>query len=104
VSADACASKVQYAEALIKRLGLPDSRDTRVSLVAWMVKESGANEGITGAANNPLNSTRNDKGATDFNSVHVKNYASCESGVRSHACRLPLTNGATEGRPVDQER
>lgn len=58
-------------------------------LRAWQSCEGGS------AAFNPLNTTQPEPGATDYNSVHVKNYPSQEVGLR--ATVATLTNGFYPG-------
>ena len=64
-----------WAERFLAELGAPACRNNRVVVVAWQVQES------TQAAWNPLATTRDMPGATDFNSVGVKDYRSLQQGL-----------------------
>lgn len=55
----------------------PPHANNHAALVAWMEAEG------TAAKYNPLATTRAEPGATDFNSVGVKNYTSFEQGVKA---------------------
>jgi hypothetical protein len=65
-----------WALDLLGRLGLPKTRENVRVIVAWQLSEG------TEAAFNPLATTRKHPGATDFNSVGVKNYPSYEAGMQ----------------------
>jgi hypothetical protein len=64
-----------WALRFLDALGAPPCRNNRVVVVAWQVQES------TQAAWNPLATTRDMPGATDFNWVGVKNYRSIGQGI-----------------------
>jgi hypothetical protein len=65
----------EWAARFLRELRAPDCRDNRVVVVAWQVQES------TQAAWNPLATTRDMPGATDFNWLGVKNYRSLQQGI-----------------------
>lgn len=69
----------QFAHRLFKRLGVPKTLHNRRALAAWIQSEGG------NARNNPLNTTQDWDGATNFNSVGVKDYPSEEAGVAATA-------------------
>jgi hypothetical protein len=72
----------QFAGALLDALGAPNNDSTLGFLVAWMAREG------TSAANNPLATTEPAPGATDFNSVGVKNYPDEATGVQATVATL----------------
>jgi peptidoglycan hydrolase CwlO-like protein len=76
-----------WAHLLLAKLGAPACRDNLVVVVAWEASEG------TAAAYNPLATTHDFPGATDFNSVGVKNYPSLEAGLQATIETLQL--GAT---------
>ncbi len=76
---------VRWARALLAEIGAPACQENRVLLVAWQAQES------TGARFNPLATTHPMQGATDFNSVGVKNYVSPSQGL--NAVRETLEEG-----------
>jgi hypothetical protein len=86
----------EFATALLRAIDAPNSRRNRRALLAWMQAEGDAGRF------NPLNTTHDWPGATDFNWVGVKNYASFEDGVRATAATLNY--GADRGlygyRPI----
>ncbi len=65
-----------WALDLLGRLGMPKTRENVRVMVAWQLSEG------TEAAFNPLATTRDHPGATDFNSVGVKNYPDYEAGMQ----------------------
>ena len=65
----------RWAELLLGRLGAPACRDNLSVLVAWQAAEG------TAAAHNPLATTHDVPGATNFNAVGVKNFPSLEAGL-----------------------
>lgn len=71
-----------WARRLLKEIGAPATRHNRYALVAWESAEG------TTARFNPLATTRLMPGSTDFNSTHVKNYATVEDGVKATALTL----------------
>ena len=78
-----------FAEALISALGYPLTKLSVQDVMSWEQAEGGAWNG--GAKYNPLNTTEPMTGATDFNSVGVKNYTSWDQGLA--ATVKTLTNG-----------
>lgn len=75
----------QFARLLLRRLGITPRPQVLRFLAAW-----GQAEG-TSARYNPLGTTRDMPGATNFNSVGVKNYGSIGQGVEATA--RAITNG-----------
>lgn len=64
-----------WARAFLKALGVPVVRTNMIVLIAWQSAEG------TQATWNPLATTMGAEGATDFNSVGVKNYLSMQQGI-----------------------
>ncbi len=81
--------KSAWAIDLLGRLGLPKTRENLRAVVAWQTAEGST------ADFNPLATTRESPGATNFNSVGVKNYTSYESGMQETV--ETLHNGLYEG-------
>ncbi|MEO8476910.1 MAG: hypothetical protein ABI572_07640 [Actinomycetota bacterium] len=75
-----------WASGFLNRLGAPRCDENLLIVVAWETSES------TAAAFNPLATTHAMEGATDMNSVGVKNYVSLDQGL--DASRDTLTGGA----------
>jgi hypothetical protein len=75
-----------WARGLLSRLDAPACQDNLIIVVTWETAES------TEAAFNPLATTHDMDGASDFNSVGVKNYLSLEQGL--DASRDTLLGGA----------
>lgn len=75
-----------WANGFLDRLEAPRCDENLLIVVAWETSES------TAAAFNPLATTRVMEGATDMNSVGVKNYVSLDQGL--DASRDTLTGGA----------
>jgi hypothetical protein len=67
-----------WALDFLGRLGMPKTRENVRVIVAWQLAEG------TEAAFNPLATTRDHPGATDFNSVGVKNYPDYEAGMQEN--------------------
>jgi peptidoglycan hydrolase CwlO-like protein len=74
----------EWAGHFLRRLGTPDCRNNRVAVVAWETAE------YTQARWNPLATTYGMAGATNFNSVGVKNYRSLEQGLDATVSTLLL--------------
>jgi len=74
----------RWAELLLSRLGAPICQDNLIAVVAWESAEG------TAAAYNPLATTHDFPGATDFNSVGVKNYPSRGDGIQATIDTLVL--------------
>src|SRR5215831_12308909 len=64
-----------FARSVLATLGAPQTAANIRSVMAWVQREGG------GGSNNPLNTTLPMPGATDFNSVGVKNYSSIGVGI-----------------------
>jgi hypothetical protein len=75
--AKALAKYGTFANDLLTELKLPGTEQNIRAVVAWATAEG------TKAANNPLATTRSAPGATNFNSVGVKNYATYTDGLRA---------------------
>ena len=75
-----------WARGFLAHVSAPDCSDNLLVVVAWETSES------TDAAFNPLATTHEMEGATDFNSVGVKNFRSLEQGL--DASRDTLQGGA----------
>jgi hypothetical protein len=71
-----------FAKSVLATIHAPVTPQNVASIEAWAHREGG------GGANNPLNTTLGMPGATDFNSVGVKNYASMGVGVLATARTL----------------
>ncbi|MCZ7525879.1 MAG: hypothetical protein M5U14_05495 [Acidimicrobiia bacterium] len=68
-------SHARFARDLLARLGMPATTENVRAVVAWARAEG------TSAAFNPLATTQGMPGATDFNAVGVKSYASYRDGL-----------------------
>jgi len=68
-------TREDYAKRLLNGWNAPTSRRNKVALVAWMQAEGG------NASWNPLNTTHDAPGATDYNWVGVKNYPTAKVGI-----------------------
>lgn len=84
--------RAEYRNGVLARLGVYQV-GTWCAFGAWELAESGMRkcDGTDGAEWNPYNTTQPWPGATDFNSVHVKNYPTYVEGVQ--ATVKTLTNG-----------
>jgi hypothetical protein len=71
-----------FAKSVLATIHAPATPANIASIEAWAKREGG------GGTNNPLNTTLSMPGATDFNSVGVKNYASMGVGVLATARTL----------------
>lgn len=77
-----------WAALFLQHIGAPMCFDNLVVMVAWQVQEG------TQAAWNPLATTQPMPGATQYNSVGVKNYVSLEQGLEATRITLdPHTHG-----------
>jgi peptidoglycan hydrolase CwlO-like protein len=74
----------RWAQLLLSRLGAPVCGDNLIAVVAWESAEG------TAAAYNPLATTHDFPGATDFNTVGVKNYPSLGDGIQATIDTLTL--------------
>lgn len=79
-------SQTAWFTALLKAIGAPPTTANLNSLAAWYKRENGS--WPPAASNNPLNSTLSMPGASTFNSVGVRNYASAQQGVTATAQTL----------------
>lgn len=79
----------QFARALLPEVYAEVTTHNMRAMMAWMQAEGDAGRF------NPLNTTHDMPGATDFNSVGVKNYASFQDGVEATA--ETLNYGAKRG-------
>jgi hypothetical protein len=77
--------KQKWASDFLTRLGMPVTSENVRAVVAWEKAEG------TKAQFNPLATTRSMPGATNFNKVGVKNFASYADGIEANA--RALTNG-----------
>lgn len=67
---------------LLRAVKAKGNVENRRLLRAWQLAEGGT------AAFNPLNTTQPWAGATDYNSVHVRNYATGTDGIAATAATL----------------
>ncbi len=79
------ADRAQWATDVLNKLGMPVTSENLEAMAAWAQAEG------TSAGFNPIATTQSMPGATNFNSVGVKNYASYADGVQ--ATVTTLTNG-----------
>lgn len=79
----------EFARALLPKVGAKVTTHNMRAMMAWMQAEGDAGRF------NPLNTTHDMPGATNFNSVGVKNYVSFEDGVNVTA--ETLNYGAKRG-------
>lgn len=77
-----------FYRAILEGIGAPVTNNNMAYLYAWRQAEGGK------AAFNPFNTTQKAEGATNYNSVGVKNYTSAEQGVA--ATVKTITNGKYE--------
>ena len=71
------AARRQFGTDLLKRLGMPQTQENLRAMIAWQTAEG------TSASFNPLATTRDAPGATNLNSVGVKNFRSYEQGLQT---------------------
>ncbi len=77
-----------YFHRLADELHVPHTPQNAYAWVSWAQAEGG------NAAFNPLNTTLEWPGATDYNSVHVKNYLTSDDGIKATAQTLKQQNFA----------
>lgn len=82
-------TREQFAVALLKAIDAPNTLRNRQALVSWQRAEGSE------ARFNPLATTQEWAGSSNFNSVGVKNYASLEDGIAATA--KTLNYGADRG-------
>lgn len=70
-------TRADFANAVLSGLGVQATPENVRALTAWMQAEGGT------AAFNPMNTTQQAAGATDYNSAGVKNFTSWEQGVQA---------------------
>lgn len=75
-------TREEYAKRLLDEIGAPSSDRNLEVMLSWMQAEGGS------AKWNPLNTTLDRRGATNYNSVGVKNYVSAGQGVEATAYTL----------------
>ncbi|HEX4776481.1 MAG TPA: hypothetical protein VFW74_06905, partial [Acidimicrobiia bacterium] len=75
-------NQTQWANDFLTRLGMPVTSENMRAVVAWEKAEG------TKAQFNPLATTRSMPGATNFNQVGVKNFASYQDGIDANAAAL----------------
>lgn len=85
-------TRLAFFDAVLTDLGLPHGQAQTTAMLAWSAAESGTEpcDGRSGARYNPLNTTMPAPGASNFNSVGVKNYPSLAEGVAATAGTLRL--------------
>lgn len=76
---------LQFSKDVLSRIGAPHTEQNLAVMQAWIKAEG------TRAQFNPLATTRRAEGATNFNSVGVKNFVSYEQGVETTVGAI--TNG-----------
>ena len=83
-------TRLEYADALLKRTLGVSRRGARRALVTVMIAESGHAmcDGVDGAKFNPLNSSEQIAGSTDFNSVPVQNYPTLGASLAAVSANL----------------
>lgn len=82
-------TREDFAKLLLPKIGARPTKRNLWAFVAWAQAEGGS------ADFNPLNTTLHKPGATDYNSVGVKNYTSLAQGVEATA--ETLNYGADHG-------
>jgi len=82
-------TREDFARALLAEVGAKPTQRNLWALVSWIQAEGGD------ASYNPLNTTLEMPGSTDYNGVGVKNYQSFEQGVEATA--RTLNYGADRG-------
>jgi hypothetical protein len=89
-----------WAAAFLGRLGAPGCGENLLIVVAWATAES------TSAAFNPLATTRDMPGDSDFNTVGVKSYASMHHATRccSAPSRTATRRSSTACKGADRRR
>lgn len=76
-------NREDFARRFLDGVGAPPSDRNLEAVLSWMQGEYSYTFTGPKADNNPLNTTKSASGATNFNSVGVKNYVSAEQGVRA---------------------
>jgi len=70
-------TREDFAKDVLAGIGAPTTAENIRAMTAWMQAEGGT------AAFNPMNTTQPASGATDYNSVGVKNFTSWQQGVQA---------------------
>jgi hypothetical protein len=89
-----------FAVDVLTGLGMPVTTSNIQAIMAWSTAESKPGRG---AAFNPMNTTQPAKGATNFNTVGVKNFTSYQQGVQATVQTLrnghygPILNAFKKG-------
>lgn len=86
---DTAAERTQFAHDVLAQLGLPATAENVRAMVAWQQAEG------TKAQFNPFATTQGWNGASNFNSVGVKNYESYADGIA--ATVKTMKNGFYDG-------
>ena len=89
-----------FAKGLLAKLGAKPTQENIDAIKIWAKKESGGVWGAKGGAYNPLNTTLNMEGASNFNRAGVKNYQSMEQGI--DATYQTLTGNQSGPRGYDK--
>lgn len=71
-----------FVPLLLRALNAPNTPQNRLFLQLWQRAEGGS------AANNPFNTTEGSPGATNYNSVGVKNFPTSQAGLRATVATL----------------
>lgn len=83
---DVKTSDDDFYKSVLKCLGAQPTKGNMSFMYAWRQSEGGQ------ADNNPFNTTMKMRGATNYNSVGVKNYPSFEIGVKATCKTLKLSH------------
>lgn len=76
------ATRIEWASAFLDEIGAPHTHSNEACMLAWMAFEN------TGCFFNPLATTLDEPGASDCNSIHVKNYKDLMQGIIASADTL----------------
>ena len=76
------ASRVEFAQGVLKQIQAPTSQKNIAFMLAWMDQEN------TKASFNPLATTKRSGDAQSFNRANVKNYRSMEEGIQATASTI----------------
>jgi peptidoglycan hydrolase CwlO-like protein len=87
INAGAMTTYGEWAKRFLPALGAPACQNNLVVVVAWETQEGSP------ASWNPLDTTLDMPGATNFNSVGVKNYVSMEQGIQATVATLMKGSG-----------
>lgn len=84
------ATPLDFAKALLNKLGIPQSQNRLVGLVAFAAEEGG--HWANSARYNPFNTTLSMPGAQSMNGAGVKAYTSWEQGIDATARTMTQSN------------